>query len=107
MPRNLKNGSARDSQRESSAPGSSSDDDHGLIRAKQSDEDKSALFSRFGLARIGLRTTFSAGKAGRDTHPSAKKDLELEHNLRVLRFHYQLTHARNFSTSDKDGTTSR
>ena len=29
-------------------------DDHGLIRAQQSDEDKSAL----GLARIGLRTTF-------------------------------------------------
>ena len=99
-------------------------DDHGLIRAQQSDEDKSALvvsaslargqisFSRVGLARIGLRTTFWAGRAGRDTHPSAKKELELEHNLRVLRFRYQLTHARNFSndkksTSDTDGTGRR
>ena len=60
-------------------------DDHDLIRAQQSDEDKIS-FSRVGLARIGLRTTFWAGKAGRDTHPSAKKALELEHNLRVLRF---------------------
>ena len=53
--------------------------------------------------------TFRAGRAGRDTHPSAEKELELEHNLRVLRFRYQLTHARNFSndkksTSDTDGT---
>ena len=66
-------------------------------------------FSRVGLARIGLRPTFWAGRAGRDTHPTAKKEPELEHNLKVLRFRYQLTHARNFSndyksTSDKDGT---
>ena len=66
-------------------------------------------FSRVGLAHIGSRTTFWAGRAGRDTHPSTKKELELEHNLRVLRFRYQLTHARNFSndkksTSDKYGT---
>ena len=84
-------------------------DDHSLIRAQQLDEDKIS-FSRVGLARIGLRTTFWAGKAGRDTHPSAKKEPELEHNLRVFRFRYQLTHARNFSndkkksTSDTDGT---
>ena len=84
-------------------------DDDDLIRAQQPDEDKIS-FSRVGLARIGLRTTFWAGKAGRDIHPSAKKELELEHNLRVLRFRYQLTHARNFSndkkrsTSDTDGT---
>ena len=51
-------------------------------------------FSHIGLARIGLRTTFWARRAGEDTHPSAKKELELEHNLRVLRFRCQLTHAR-------------
>ena len=75
-------------------------DDHGLIRAQQSDEDKIS-FSRVGIARIGLRTTFWAGKAGRDAHPSSKKELGVEHNLRVLRFRYQLTHARNFSNDKK------
>ena len=68
-------------------------DDHGLTRAQQSDEDKIS-FRCVGLARIGLRTTFWAGKARRDTHPSAKKEPGLEHNLRVLRFRYQLIHAR-------------
>ena len=80
-------------------------DDHGLIRAQQSDEDEIS-FSRVGLARIGLRTTFWAGKAGRDNHPSAKKELELEHNLRVLRFRHQLTHAQNFSNEKKKAQTS-
>ena len=53
-------------------------DDHGLIRAQQSDEDKIS-FSRVGLVCIGLCTTFWAGRAGRDTHPSAQKEVELEH----------------------------
>ena len=53
-------------------------DDHGLIRAQQSDEDKIS-FSRVGLVCIGLCTTFWAGRAGRDTHPSAPKEVELEH----------------------------
>ena len=38
-------------------------DDHALIRAQQSDEDKIS-FSRVGLACIGLRTTFWAERAG-------------------------------------------
>ena len=55
MPRNLKNGSARDPQRENSAPGSSSDDDHGLIRAQQSDEDKTAIVVSASLASDYVR----------------------------------------------------
>ena len=60
-------------------------DDYDLIRAQQSDEEKISC-SRVGLARIGLRTTFWAGKAGRDTHPSAKKRSNWNTILEVLGF---------------------
>ena len=60
-------------------------DDHDFIRAQQSDEEKIS-FSRVGLARIGLRTTFWAGKAGRDTHPSTKKRSNWNTTLEFLGF---------------------
>ena len=71
-------------------------DDHGLIRAQKSEKDKIS-FRRVGVARIRIRTPFWRGRAGRDTHPSAKKEIELEHNLKVLGFRYQHTHAQTFS----------
>ena len=71
-------------------------DDHGLIRAQRSDEDKSTLDVSASLASDYVRF-FGPGEPGETPI------------LRVLRFRYQLTHARNFSnaqksTSDKDGT---
>ena len=59
----IENGNARDPQRENSAPGSSSDDDHVLIRAQQSDEDKSALVVSTSLASdyVGM---FGPGEPG-------------------------------------------
>ena len=85
-------------------------DDHGLIRAQQSDEDKSALVVSASLASDYVRL-FGPGEPGETPIILAPKK-KLEHNLRVLRFRYQLTHARNFSndkksTNDTDGTGRR
>ena len=50
-----------------------------IVRGKTS-------FSRIGLARIGLHTTFWARRAGQDTHPSAKKSSNWNTTLEFLGF---------------------
>ena len=83
-------------------------DNHGLIRAQQSDEDKTALVVSASLASDYVRL-FGPREPGATPILAPKKSSNWNTHLRVLRFRYQLTHARNFSndkrnTSDKDGT---
>ena len=66
-------------------------DDHGLMRAQQWDKDKSALVVSASLASDYVRR-FGPGEPGETPILAPKKELELKHNLRVLRFRYQLTH---------------
>ena len=85
MPRNWKNGSARDPQRESSAPGSSSDDDYGLIRAQQSDEEKSSLIVSASLASDYVRL-FRPGEPGEIPILAPKKSSNWNTTLEFLGF---------------------
>ena len=71
-------------------------DDHGMVRAQQSDEDESALIVSASLASD--YAAFWARRARRNTDPSSKEEFRLGHDARLPGLRHQLTHNANLGT---------